>query len=543
MEYSSPTSSTFRCLAVSEILETIAFDIYRSTEGGRTLAGLARTCSWMHEFVIPVLWHRLDSLVPLLRLLPNDTWTEGCDLTGQGNFRLVLKQLAERAHDRLDWRRFDKYACHVRRFKWDTRTDVSIFTLLDIPSWRGGRILLPGLTHLVIQEDRSSYLSSLSFLISPTLTTVVLNTTTDSCSPDVFLRDVHNNCTMLTTLQISADRMVAFKGFVGHQLAMSLQGLPSLHTVCCQSVISAECFIALGNLPCLAMLVVNGITKEDAPLLRRAVQDGLSGLSTWFPALRELEWRMEEMDENTEAILQSFQTRQIDNLWLRCEEPPSASALQKSMSAIARSPYKEGLLNLVVEYMRDPSDTDMQYETSLQDPQETLEMVHLPSALESLALSSPQLVSLVFDGIHCAITDEAILWIATTFPLLRSIYLGNYNAAPQGEHNRLSFRALTTVAKNCSHLLNLELRVDDIHIDTPSEQDVNTSIPQYSRTSLEHLALCTRRLSWSMTEEEVDSEPSKNLDILADFIFRLFPKVRFEVRCSSLMVESHWHTT
>ena len=61
-----------RCLANGDIVPYIAEELPNL----RSMAALAQTSSTLYDYVNPMLWRHLYSLVPLLRLLPPDTWTE-----------------------------------------------------------------------------------------------------------------------------------------------------------------------------------------------------------------------------------------------------------------------------------------------------------------------------------------------------------------------------------------------------------------------------------------------------------------------------------
>ena len=69
-----------QCLEIPEILEIICkilkndFDNNVNRESLSTLSSVARTCRCFHELALDILWHSLDSLVPLLKTFPRSLW-------------------------------------------------------------------------------------------------------------------------------------------------------------------------------------------------------------------------------------------------------------------------------------------------------------------------------------------------------------------------------------------------------------------------------------------------------------------------------------
>lgn len=79
MHASGPGPSTFTghpCLLVDEIFDQIVRHVYAAGSGKGSVASLAATCQSFHVPAIRVLWEKMDSVVPLIKTLPDDIWVE-----------------------------------------------------------------------------------------------------------------------------------------------------------------------------------------------------------------------------------------------------------------------------------------------------------------------------------------------------------------------------------------------------------------------------------------------------------------------------------
>ncbi|CDO77562.1 hypothetical protein BN946_scf184912.g61 [Trametes cinnabarina] len=82
------TSAAHRCLLVDEIFSQIARSDYYDEES-TALVQLSLTCKALHAAVLPLLWRDMDDIVPLLKLLPQSSWSEHRQLDGDAVFRYL----------------------------------------------------------------------------------------------------------------------------------------------------------------------------------------------------------------------------------------------------------------------------------------------------------------------------------------------------------------------------------------------------------------------------------------------------------------------
>ena len=82
-----------RCLYISEILQEI-FE-YSATESLAPLVHLAGTCRLFYEPALDILWRELDDFGPLIKCMPENTWTEEATIVGESQtFLLVSSDLS-----------------------------------------------------------------------------------------------------------------------------------------------------------------------------------------------------------------------------------------------------------------------------------------------------------------------------------------------------------------------------------------------------------------------------------------------------------------
>lgn len=62
------------CLLIAEIFDQIVRDVYDSGNGKGSVASLAATCQSFHVPAICILWEKMDSIVPLIKTLPDGFW-------------------------------------------------------------------------------------------------------------------------------------------------------------------------------------------------------------------------------------------------------------------------------------------------------------------------------------------------------------------------------------------------------------------------------------------------------------------------------------
>ncbi|KAF9220211.1 hypothetical protein BS17DRAFT_787717 [Gyrodon lividus] len=182
----SPITSIHRCFLVSEIFCLMLEFIRQWDEcppedgdskwdqnaGKRTLASLARTCRTFAGPALDALWMRLDSLDPLIKVLPRRMWAKK-------RWPLVVRTFMREKH----WLTFRKYADRVKFVRgpcWRLPAAVQHSTISTLAKFHKASLpLLPNLTELGWSELKMSNLidpsvSLLKYFVGPRVTDLSL---------------------------------------------------------------------------------------------------------------------------------------------------------------------------------------------------------------------------------------------------------------------------------------------------------------------------------------------------------------------------------
>lgn len=180
-------SSFHRALLVPEIVRLIfgfvqAWDeenpagecigFITQTEGKRSLAYLARTCHFFHEPAIDALWMNLESIDPLIKLLPRRMWEKN-------RYPLLVRKFMRKKH----WDIFRKYASRVKTLRgpsYGLSTATQHTVMAAIASYpKATRPLFPQLTEIIWREIRMFHrsepcVSLLKYFMGPSVTQITL---------------------------------------------------------------------------------------------------------------------------------------------------------------------------------------------------------------------------------------------------------------------------------------------------------------------------------------------------------------------------------
>ncbi|KIK77603.1 hypothetical protein PAXRUDRAFT_834947 [Paxillus rubicundulus Ve08.2h10] len=175
-----------RCLLVNEIV-CLIFEFIKEwdeyppqdgeskwshTEGKRTLASLARTCRTFKEPALDALWMKLDSLDPLIRVLPRRMWAKR-------RWPLAVQTFVREKH----WLTFNRYAKRVKFLNgpcWQLLPCVQHSVISALAKFPEASLpLLPNLSELVWSECKMSNIiepgvSLLKYFAGPGVTNVSL---------------------------------------------------------------------------------------------------------------------------------------------------------------------------------------------------------------------------------------------------------------------------------------------------------------------------------------------------------------------------------
>ncbi|KZT21884.1 hypothetical protein NEOLEDRAFT_1244329 [Neolentinus lepideus HHB14362 ss-1] len=144
-------TAVHRCLRVSEIFGNMIGYVVEDEARRRTLNALARTCKLYSPQALDELWRTQDSIVPLIKCMPNDLWTDE-----NSNLKFLRPIFP------TDWTRFRFYATRIQELEVDDRISISIFRDLGVHSRGQYAQLLPNLHDLtwpVFVKNSLPYLS------------------------------------------------------------------------------------------------------------------------------------------------------------------------------------------------------------------------------------------------------------------------------------------------------------------------------------------------------------------------------------------------
>ncbi|KAI0366037.1 hypothetical protein BV20DRAFT_953207 [Pilatotrama ljubarskyi] len=501
----SPTlSATHRGLLLDEVFRCITSHLDSDlVEKRTTLARLARTCRALNEAAILILWKRLDSIVPLLRLLPPAAWSERQVTRGRRVFRITDSS-------QLGWTRFRHYARHVRELSWnlwpflsELGSDVEHATFSILCTHRPTLVpLLPELGSLSWDDRRPAYLGFIRLFFTPTLRTLRLAAAAFDRQPRAAVamyRLVAQFCTQIERFDVYPDRVdgspLACSREDGDALAQSLRTTQNLTSFCMPMYLTASCVEALAVLPKLAVLefwIRPGDMTTVATLAARSSTAG----TPWFATLDTVLLNVERMDDDTMAFLRTLQSLNVKKISMTVlgDDRPETYTVLRHTGAIASAPYRDCL-----EYL------EIKFECNV--PVAPPVPLNVNSLLRPLYQLS-QIRAFTIEGPSIAVDAPALQSIANAWSQLKELAFIHTGSQPPFE-NCLTLRDLAPLARMCPDLLSLALQLDATEV--PEAADMAQLLPQPSRARL-------RRL-WIL------DAPISHPQLVASFLQRLFPEL------------------
>ncbi|KAI5896043.1 uncharacterized protein SCHCODRAFT_02531507 [Schizophyllum commune H4-8] len=217
-----------RCLGILDITQIICEDLFEE-DYLASLSSLAATCSYISDTALDVLWKEQNSLVPLLRTLPENLLT----VAGNGDSEVYIDELDDQTLTLVNkipataWTRIQSYARRVRCLRLGEATGgtivrsssphdplarkvlaIDISVLDELLARTGGHPLFPRLQYLYfrdIEETLVHLVLPLSRL--PPLTDVEVYMSAHDGSTDyaAFLERLLPVCPDLQTLSLTGD--------------------------------------------------------------------------------------------------------------------------------------------------------------------------------------------------------------------------------------------------------------------------------------------------------------------------------------------------
>ncbi|GLB43066.1 hypothetical protein LshimejAT787_1205150 [Lyophyllum shimeji] len=261
-----------RCLKVAEILFLIFERLY---DQPATLGALAETCTGFSETALNLLWRALSSLVPLIKVMPEDLWAVEPETSPRCMGLKVLiftRQLEER-----DWERFRFYAGRIHRFGYyrpgipfENGIHIHENVLTALTSYTPVCSLLPNLRALQAVLEGPHILKSPSFfpaILCPRLTEIKIRAMSLSKEMYTFLSSVACLCPNLRSLDIhTSEEDIVTSEFIS-AMEHLVCSLPDIRRLSVEFPEEALCTTSamidhLGSLPNLSICFISQVPPD-----------------------------------------------------------------------------------------------------------------------------------------------------------------------------------------------------------------------------------------------------------------------------------------
>ncbi|KDQ52878.1 hypothetical protein JAAARDRAFT_39827 [Jaapia argillacea MUCL 33604] len=434
-----------RALGVAEICREVCKHIKHSGHHRwrADLANLSRCYRLLSNTALDVLWDELDSIEPLLKLLPSYQEVQKPTRRRVQTIYTIVEPI-----DVVHWTVFDKYSrrIHKLRFKPPRHIDPVVYSTLH--KYKDGS-LLPSLRILEWERDDRPFTGDMAKemlpFLSPSLRRINILT---SCHPDHSLAevieddDLHNFLGALPRCSPSLENL----NLIGHMPQVPLdfvtefKAITSLHI---GNIIMGECQLTgpilqeLSTRPLLSHLTL------DVTSLRVDDVSGWKG----FPALRSLEIT-DGRFIIVSCLLDSLSTTTLSSFSMSTSKPGFWDDCGPLFESLAR--FAPSLRSLTLATEATPSsDINKNIPISLITPLLSL------SALTHFHFS--------FQHITLRLMDADTRTLASSYPSLISLYLLHTTG--------LTVHSLPTLARHCPHLSRIYIDTLNVY-ERPTLQDV-----------------------------------------------------------------------
>ena len=425
------------CLCVDEIIRRVAHELV--TSGGQaTSVALACCCKTLEDPMLDVLWETQGTLLPLLKSLPRDVWTDSeCAVSPPTMCALSLvNYLIWKSFQRLptttEWARFLKYAQSMRSLyvRCDQHSEVlSVLQLCAVD-----KPLFPNLERIQLCSPTRDSISSTPLFLSPRTTDINVTFNTSGTLPKAMV------ASMITTFP---------------SLRPNLQGL------------------TLYSLPRDLM-----VTAAVSKMLLASNRNTLQRLTVDYPLTEE-------------AYGMIFKLPNLRDLWVVIEEDISlpSVALPNLTNITIKYRHDRNCLQLFrgATFGKLTSATFHSESESIDDFLEALESlaltISISDTLSSFTFYTPRswrpnyrsllsfthLKELVIyfscqGGCSSTIDDDIIADIARAMPRLVTLQLGEPCQTPAG----VTAKGLAALAHYCPHLSTLYIHFQVASLDLPA---------------------------------------------------------------------------
>ncbi|RDX53450.1 hypothetical protein OH76DRAFT_1223204 [Lentinus brumalis] len=471
-----------RALSLQEIVREIcAFN----AGDLKSLAALARTCRHYHELATQELWKEIESLVPLVKCFPEDSWTVA---DGELMFTRPLRP--------KDWQRVLHYSKHVFRIRlrWrKSNCQVHSSALSTLIISRPSAILFPKAHTFIWDQDKLGieHVGAIIGLLGPHVKHIDISDS-DSLQDDCVqrLRDalclIPRQFPQLEHFGFGKDDDLICRGSPLFPEALLLpRTLSSLTTFRLHQIPTTEDVIyAVASLPNLQTLEITlpfhstwpaEHTPQAFPSLRRLSLRTAAADYIAFSAI----WRFPIVENACLELIDILDQSAVSNIFRCVREQFSATSLRKLEITCADCPDADEALGM--------------------------ESVVRPAHLQHLFVFTALQVLELTMACQYALNDEFYQDVAKSFPRLSTLTIAVCHWCPLD--SLPSMAALVPFALHCS------LRTLSVPFDGTQElslEDIRNALPPGRHPS-------------RVTSLEVGYSPLTNPQLVATYLTRLFP--------------------
>ncbi|KAL0946049.1 hypothetical protein HGRIS_012322 [Hohenbuehelia grisea] len=432
-----------RCLLVDEIFLNIVDNLeinYRT----RSLAVLARTCRALKQRSLAKLWSEIDTLLPLLKLIPQNAWAVIPDgYISDYEFEMGAGRGVFHSRRELtpgeDWARFNIYAPLIRSFKhYDDYQHAIIHpdALYEISLHKSNSPFLPQLRSFSWNDEAQNTASFVQLFSSPSVTQLKLmhfqyRSSAAELTPS--LKALALSCPNLESFEVSgvSERLLVF--LLAPRAANKLPFFTSLKSL---TLLATADFA----IPQFDLLHINAYPQLESLSLTfdNVIPNCASSISS--TSLRKLMLSYFSLTTKICDFCRSLQLPQLSELTLKINGKLETALINDICLSISKF---DNLSALRIHSMwGDPIIT-------LFDIQPLLDL----RGLRELHLSVYSL----------RLGDQAITSISKAFPSLRRLYLLASSQDIFGRRPDLvdcTLAGLEALSSNCRHLKELAARID-----------------------------------------------------------------------------------
>ncbi|KAH9931440.1 uncharacterized protein B0H18DRAFT_1208799 [Fomitopsis serialis] len=421
------TSAMYQVLFNPDLFEIIVRFLY-GAEGlydPSSVACLARSSRRLHPTACRVLWRDMDSLVPLLKLIPGFTWKqcreEGDEMRWEAD---ASRPSSEALSQAVDTVKFERYSRYIKHFAW-TGEDITSETLKFFVKTLSS-LDKPWLPVLQVFTDQSlEDVPPLAVFGAPTLVDLCLTPTLakEKTLANIFkelpsrcpkLRELHmlepdpdsdseSEQTDIPWLSKSRTFYSEFSNFL--RMGVSERSLMGLRVLRMTSAIVWEDVVLLARLPRLEVVDVCLSVERETTEFERLLPNS-------FPSLTQLWLALHQLDAAAMHLLDSIHSVCLSDLEMTIVgAAPDVTATRKFFERLVRSPFAGALTTL---YFEVDEATQSMKSPSIHPPTSS---VHTLRPL--LGLQNLRRLSIAFPRI--LLRDEDIEALASAWPRLQSI--------------------------------------------------------------------------------------------------------------------------